>query len=165
MKPIVLAFAFFAAAPALWAQATALRFTDPDRREALEAALPEIERIFDDHRRRQGIPGVAFGVVIDGDLVLAKGLGVRNVASDDPVTPDTVFRIASMTKSFTALAILKLRDEGKLSLEDPAAKWIPELADLTYPTRQRADPGAPPAHSRRGLARGQSLGRPPPRGQ
>src|SRR6266498_3486866 len=56
----------------------------------------------------------AFGVVLDGDLVLVKGFGVRDRQSQDAVTPDTVFRIASMTKSFTALAILKLRDEGKL---------------------------------------------------
>src|SRR3989442_985739 len=43
-----------------------------------------------------------------------------------------------MTKSFTALAILKLRDEGKLSLDDPASKWIPELGNLKYPTRDSA---------------------------
>ena len=47
---------------------------------------------------------------------------------------NTVFRIASMTKSFTALAILKLRDEGKLSLDDPAEKYVPELRALKYPT-------------------------------
>ena len=48
-----------------------------------------------------------------------------------------MFRIASMTKSFTALAILKLRDEGKLSLDDPAEHYVPELKALTYPTATR----------------------------
>ena len=47
---------------------------------------------------------------------------------------DTVFRIASMTKSFTAMAILKLRDEGKLSLDDPVERYVPELKALAYPT-------------------------------
>ena len=45
-----------------------------------------------------------------------------------------MFRIASMTKSFTAMAILKLRDEGKLSLDDPAERYVPELKALKYPT-------------------------------
>ena len=52
-----------------------------------------------------------------------------------PVNADTVFRIASMTKSFTAMAILKLRDEGKLSLDDPVSKYVPSLIDLPYPTK------------------------------
>ena len=53
--------------------------------------------------------------------------GFRDVAAKAPVDADTVFRIASMTKSFTAMAILKLRDEGKLSLDDPAERYVPEL--------------------------------------
>ena len=48
--------------------------------------------------------------------------------SKAPVDADTVFRIASMTKSFTAMSILKLRDEGKLSLDDPAERYVPEMA-------------------------------------
>jgi CubicO group peptidase (beta-lactamase class C family) len=119
-------------------QHSAPRFTDPGRRAALEAALPELEKVFENYRTQRGIPGLAYGVVIDGDLVAAKGLGVHDVASGDSVTPDTVFRIASMTKSFTALAILKLRDEGKLSLEDPVSKFIPELAKFAYPTSDSA---------------------------
>ncbi|NJD09762.1 MAG: beta-lactamase family protein, partial [Gemmatimonadetes bacterium] len=51
-----------------------------------------------------------------------------------PVTTGTVLRIASMTKSFTALAILRLRDQGLLALDDPVVKWIPELDSLAYPT-------------------------------
>lgn len=114
------------------------RFTDPQRREKLMSALPEIERIFESYWQSRGAPGLVYGVVIDGEPVAIKSFGVRERKSKDPVTPDTVFRIASMTKSFTALAVLKLRDEGKLSLEDPASKWIPELGDMRYPTRDSA---------------------------
>src|SRR5204863_4720281 len=61
--------------------------------------------------------------------------GVRETRNHARVTPDTTFRIASMTKSFTALSILKLRDEGKLSLDDPVARYVPALAGLPYPTK------------------------------
>src|SRR5262249_21939050 len=78
-----------------------------------------------------------------------KGFGVRDVASGAPVDPDTIFRIASMTKSFTALAILKLRDDGKLGLDEPAARYVPELTSLPYPTRD-----APPITVRHLLSHG-----------
>lgn len=110
------------------------RFTDPARRQKLAAALPEIEKVFEDTLARQKPPGLAFGVVIDGELVLSRGYGVRDVGTKAPVDADTVFRIASMTKSFTAIAILRLRDEGRLSLDDPASKYVPELARLPLPT-------------------------------
>ncbi len=71
---------------------------------------------------------------LDGVLVHTGRAGVRELAGKTPLTDDTVFRIASMTKSFTALSILKLRDEGKLSLNDAAEKYVPELATLKYPT-------------------------------
>jgi CubicO group peptidase (beta-lactamase class C family) len=76
-----------------------------------------------------------WGLVIDGQLAHVKSAGVRDLTSKDPVTPDTAFRIASMTKSFTVLAILKLRDAGRLSLEDPVARYIPEFARMEMPTR------------------------------
>ena len=81
------------------------------------------------------MPGAVVGILIDGELAWVKTTGVRELDSRAPVTPDTVFRIASMTKSFTALAILKLRDEGKLSLDDPVARYVPAAADLPYPTK------------------------------
>lgn len=111
------------------------RFTDPDRRAKLETAFPKIDRIFEEFQRRRSAPGLVYGVVIDGQLAHVKAMGVRNRATGEPVTADTVFRIASMTKSFTALAVLKLRDEGRLSLNDPVSGWIPEIAKLRYPTR------------------------------
>ena len=79
-------------------------------------------------------PGAAWGIVIDGELAHQGTMGVRDVASKAPVDADTVFRIASMTKSFTAMSILKLRDAGKLSLDDPAERYVPELKNLRYPT-------------------------------
>ena len=110
------------------------KFTDPQRKQKLAAAFPEIERLFQSFIERLQPPGAVFGVVIDGELVWVKAAGVREKTNNAPVTPETVFRIASMTKSFTAMSILKLRDEGKLSLDDPVAKYVPEVRKFTYPT-------------------------------
>jgi CubicO group peptidase (beta-lactamase class C family) len=79
-------------------------------------------------------PGAAWGVIVDGRLAHSGVTGYRDLAARAPVDADTVFRIASMTKSFTAMSILKLRDEGKLSLDDPAERYVPELKTLKYPT-------------------------------
>ncbi len=114
------------------------RFTDPDRLRKLESALPEIDRLFRQYAADRKVPGMVWGVVIDGKLAHVATTGLRDRETNSPVQPDTVFRIASMTKSFTSLALLKLRDEGKLSLEDPVAKWIPEFARMELPTRDSA---------------------------
>ena len=57
-----------------------------------------------------------------------------DIENELPATTTSAFRIASMTKSFTAMAIMKLRDEGKLSLDDPAVDYIPEMSKLNYLT-------------------------------
>lgn len=72
-----------------------------------------------------GVPGVAIGVVHGGELVWARGYGVADLATGEPVTPRTLFRIGSVTKLFTATAILQLRDAGKLRLDDPVARHLP----------------------------------------
>jgi CubicO group peptidase (beta-lactamase class C family) len=109
-------------------------FPVPDRRVRLESAFGDIDRLFADYIETAHVPGAAWGVIIDGELAHAGAAGVRDTVSNTPVDVDTVFRIASMTKSFTAVAILKLRDEGKLSLDDPAERYVPELKTLHYPT-------------------------------
>lgn len=111
------------------------RFVDADRKSKLAAAFPEIDRIFRDWADQGPVPGVAYGIIIDGELVHANAFGLRDAGAKTPTSVNSVFRIASMTKSFTALAIMKLRDEGRLSLEDPVAKYVPELATLCYPTK------------------------------
>jgi CubicO group peptidase (beta-lactamase class C family) len=109
-------------------------FADPDRRARLATAFGAIDELFADFARRSHVPGAAWGIIVDGQLAHSGVYGVRDVASKDPVRRETVFRIASMTKSFTAMAILKLRDDGKLSLDDPAERYVPELKGLPYPT-------------------------------
>jgi CubicO group peptidase (beta-lactamase class C family) len=116
------------------ASAQPARFTDPERRAKLATAYPEIDRLMKEFADRSHVPGAAWGLIVDGELVHTGVTGIRELASKAPVDADTVFRIASMTKSFTAMAILKLRDDGKLSLDDPAERYVPELKALAYPT-------------------------------
>ncbi len=73
------------------------------------------------------IPGAAIGIARDGKTVLAKGYGKADVEKGATVRPDTVFRIGSVTKQFTGAAVLLLRDEGKLSLDDPLSKFLPDF--------------------------------------
>ena len=113
-------------------------FTQTDRRARLLDRCPDLEPIFRRHVERNQIPGVAYGVIVDGELIYSHHFGVRNVESNAPVDADTVFRIASMTKSFVALAILQLRDGGRLRLDEPVATYVPEFADLVYPTTDAA---------------------------
>ena len=105
-----------------------------DRRATLTQAFADIDRLFTEFAKTAHAPGAAWGIIVDGELAHSGSTGVRDVSSKTPVDADTVFRIASMTKSFTAMAILKLRDEGKLSLDDPAERYVPELKGLAYPT-------------------------------
>ena len=115
------------------AQVPARQATDA-RLARLQPAFPDVDRLMAAFAERQHVPGIAYGILVDGVLVHSGFAGVREVSTKSPVDADTVFRIASMTKSFTALCILKLRDEGKLSLDDPADRYVPELASVKYPT-------------------------------
>ncbi len=71
------------------------------------------------------LPGLSMGIVYDQELIWAKGFGYANVEKQIPMTPKTIFRIASITKLFTSTAIMQLRDAGKLSLNDPIRKYLP----------------------------------------
>jgi CubicO group peptidase (beta-lactamase class C family) len=113
-------------------------FQDASRRQKIMALTPQVDAIFEKYFQGRQVPGMVYGLVIDQDLVHVRSWGIRDTASKAPVNADTAFRIASMTKSFTALAILKLRDAGKLSLDDKVSRWVPEIASLAYPTKDTA---------------------------
>ncbi|MES2321151.1 MAG: serine hydrolase domain-containing protein [Pseudomonadota bacterium] len=107
---------------------------EPGRLERVQAVLPEIDKMYADLAEKEHLPGLAYGVVLDGKLIHVRTLGLANLDDKIPVTKDSLFRVASMTKSFVVMAALKLRDEGKLKLDDPVSKYLPALRGLRLPT-------------------------------
>ncbi len=78
-------------------------------------------------------PGCALSVIKDGQIVYKRGYGMADLDHDLPITPETVFHVASISKQFTAAAILLLAQDGKLSLDDDVHKYIKELPDFGAP--------------------------------
>jgi CubicO group peptidase (beta-lactamase class C family) len=75
--------------------------------------------------REAGLPGFSIAIVRDGTTVYAAGFGARDPQKNLPATPDTLFGIGSVTKSFVAVAILQLAEQGKLTLDDPVSRYVP----------------------------------------
>ena len=109
-------------------------FTDQTRLEKIKKAIPAIDSLYKATAVMNHFPGLAYGIVVDGKLIHTGSYGFTDIERKIPVTSSSLFRIASMSKSFTAMAILKLRDEGKLRLDDPAYLFIPALKKLKYAT-------------------------------
>ena len=82
-------------------------------------------------------PGCAVSVMEGGDIVLARGYGAANLEYDIPITPASVFHVASVSKQFTALAVALLADEGRLSWDDDVRRYVPELPDYGAPITLR----------------------------
>jgi CubicO group peptidase (beta-lactamase class C family) len=108
--------------------ASAPRPTPPE--SDLAAKIDPIFASFADPRANT--PGCAVGVYRAGEIVFAKGYGYANLEHGIPITARTTFEIGSMSKQFTATAILLLADDGRLSLDDDVRKFIPELPDYGH---------------------------------
>jgi CubicO group peptidase (beta-lactamase class C family) len=89
----------------------------------------KIDKIFEQWNKPDS-PGCALGVYQDGQIAYKHGYGMANLNDDIPITPATVFHVASMSKQFTAASILLLAQQGKLSLDDDVHKYIPEVPDF-----------------------------------
>jgi CubicO group peptidase (beta-lactamase class C family) len=87
----------------------------------------EVDRIVGDSLRRWEVPGVAVAVVRGGETIHLKGYGTKRLGADDPVTPDTLFPLASCTKAFTSTLTAMLADDGKLAWDDPVRKHLPDF--------------------------------------
>ena len=109
---------------------------------------------------RHHIPAMAYGVIVDGRLVARGGIGDPGDGAGPP-DERTLFRIASMTKSFTAAAVLRLRDAGHLALDDAVARHVPAAGELRPPSaRLAADHDPPPPDHVGGARHRRRLGRP-----
>src|SRR5882724_10686223 len=93
---------------------------------AQQPANPAVDVIFAD-LTKPGSPGCALGIYRDGKIIYAKGYGLANVEENVPITPQTVFDIGSVSKQFTAAAIVLLEQQDKLRLDDDVRKYVPEL--------------------------------------
>ncbi|AGA27997.1 serine hydrolase [Singulisphaera acidiphila] len=94
------------------------------------ARADAVDNYIQSQMRRQHIPGLSLAVVVDGKVVKAKGYGLSDIETDTPATPETVYQLASVTKQFTAAAVLILVQDGKLNLDDPIQKFIEGTPDI-----------------------------------
>jgi CubicO group peptidase (beta-lactamase class C family) len=99
--------------------------TAPDEK-ALEARVDKLFERWD----KPGSPGCALAVVKDGAVIYKRGYGMANLEYDVPITPASIFHVASISKQFTAMAVTMLAQEGKLSLDDDVRKYLPEVPDF-----------------------------------
>ncbi|HEV7610722.1 MAG TPA: serine hydrolase [Steroidobacteraceae bacterium] len=100
---------------------------DPLAGETGQKARPEFDRYIEKSMKAVGIPGLAIAVVKDDKIIYAKGYGTRNVSKQELVTPETVFGVGSVTKSFTATSLAMLVDEGKVGWDVPVKEYVPSF--------------------------------------
>jgi CubicO group peptidase (beta-lactamase class C family) len=131
--------ALLCALAALWlfagaAQAEGVKARSPAK------SLEELDKRLAEALVKSAIPGASVTVIENNQVVLSKGYGLSDVAAKKPVTPDTVFRAGSISKSWTSIAVMLLVEEGKLSLDARLADLMPELKfdnpwEETHPIR------------------------------
>ena len=112
-------------------KAPALTVAKPEEAGMDPAKLAAIKPALEALLKEKRASGVVALVARNGRLVYHEAAGLANAEKNKPMTPDTIFWIASMTKGITATAVMILVDEGKLTLDEPASKWVPELAKVT----------------------------------
>ena len=88
-------------------------------------ALVKLDIWLEGQRLRYDLPGFSVGVVHDQELIWSKGYGFADLTNKIPATDQTLYRVASITKTFTATAVMQLVEQGKLSLEDPVSQHLP----------------------------------------
>ncbi|MFX0102370.1 MAG: serine hydrolase domain-containing protein [Candidatus Hodarchaeota archaeon] len=88
--------------------------------------IEDLDRIVEDSFKNSHLPGLAVGVLKDGDLVYSKGFGKADIKNNVPVTADTLFRMASVTKLFTAVGLMQHWEGKKFDLDDPVNQYLPK---------------------------------------
>ncbi len=118
----------------------------------VQKTLENLDELLIRLKNEHTLPGLAVGVVQDGELVFAKGYGLANIEKETPATPDTIFRIGSISKTFTAVGIMQLWEQGRFQLDDPVNDYL-KAYKLISP-----DPDAPPITFRHLLTHTSGIG-------
>lgn len=134
MKFILFVTGFFLVTSHLSAQKTSSA-DDAQRMQNVEKAFGKIDSIFTTYAHEKKFPSITYGIVVDGKLIHTMSSGSINLAKNVEASQKSAYHIASMTKSITAMAIVKLRDNGKLKLDDPVSEYIPEAGNLQALTK------------------------------
>src|SRR5262245_4724135 len=100
----------------------------------LHDALPDLDDVFVRWAIVEHTPAIAWGLTHEGELIAARGIGTLRVGEHARPDAGSVFRIASMTKSFTGAALMCLVVDGTVRLDEPVATYVPELAGWRGPT-------------------------------
>lgn len=100
--------------------------------DRIKALIPELDAKFQDFKVKSHLSSVAYAVLLDGKIIYQSNTGIVNYKTNKVADNQSVYRIASMSKSFASVAVLQLRDAGKIKLDDPVWKYIPELKGQKY---------------------------------
>ena len=96
------------------------------RNQSEDALSAQVDEVVHTQMREQKIPGVSLGVMRDGKIIKATGYGLANVELNAPVTPQSAFHTESVGKTFTAVGVMILLEEGKVGLDDKITRYLPE---------------------------------------
>jgi CubicO group peptidase (beta-lactamase class C family) len=114
----------------------------PEEAGFSSAGLARIDAYLKNEIAGNKIPGAVMMIERDGKTVYFSSFGVRDPGTKEPMTPDTIFRIYSMSKPITTAAAMMLVEEGKLQLDDPLSKFIPAFADVKVGVEKKAEDGS-----------------------
>ena len=120
----------------------AIASTSPTAQGFDAARLARLAKVMQGFVDRKELPGMVLLVARDGKVVVHRALGTRDLGGTQPMRPDTIFRIASMSKAVTSVAVMVLFEEGRLDLDDPLSKFIPEFkgAQVAVPGKEGEAP-------------------------
>jgi len=122
-----------------------LALVKPEQVGLSSELLGRVTRRMRDDAARRLIPGAVLLVARKGGVAFHEAAGLLNPETGQPMTPDAVFRLYSMTKPITTVGAMMLVEEGRLTLSDPVAKYLPAFKDVKVGVEKPAAPGNPPA--------------------
>ena len=120
--------------------------------ESIKKTLENMDNILSEAVNEHKLPGLAVGIIKDGELLYTRGMGYVDLENRVPVTEETVFRIGSISKTFTVAGIMQLYEQGKLGLDDPVNDYLKDYKVL------HDDPNAPPVTFRHMITHTSGIG-------